>query len=596
MPRSKVNLAELRIRAERALAAARSSMPMNAHDTLCAEAPTHSTLQRLVEELRIYQTELEIQNQELAQSQMEQMRASTKYQALFAGLPLPVLLCDTQGFIVETNHSATQFLGLRETSIRQSYSFVQLIDLGNRAIVQSALFDPPESTRPFARQVRIEPGGGQQISCEVRVLRLSPDDSGITLNLVVLVDKTLEVQLALQTTALARAKESAETANEAKNLFLAKMSHELRTPLNGILGLSGILKKSATDPWLADRLSRIHKAGEHLLEVINDILDFSKIQAGKLTLENVVFSPMDILADAMALIKPQASSKKLDLIYDIDHDVPQQLRGDPLRIRQALLNYLHNAVKFTTTGNIAIHVQLEQRRYNEALVRFAVRDTGAGIDEPIRQHLFQPFVQGDNSLTRRHGGSGLGLAIVRQLAILMGGDAGVSSTLGAGSTFWFTAKLACPALIDAPMSPATASVEDALECLRSEFPGTRVLVCESDWLHREIAAESLADASQWVATASDGAEALACTRGERFDVLLLDMQMAAMNALTLTQTLRRQLDYVRVPIIALTDNDNASEHQACRDAGMNAILIKPLNLNLLYSTLLQLLRNQIEPE
>lgn len=377
--------------------------------------------------------------------------------------------------------------------------------------------------------------------------------------------------------ALAKAKEAAEAASRAKSAFLANTSHEIRTPLNGLLGLAKLALAPDVDAQRTrEYVQRIHDSAQALAAIINDILDLSKIEAGKLTLEETAFDLRALAEDVYAGYRELAAAKSLALELRIAEDAPRHVRGDPMRTRQILVNFVSNAIKFTERGSVTIDV-----RRAAGAVRFAVIDTGIGIEEGARARLFEPFVQADASTTRRYGGTGLGLSICRQLAELMGGRVGVESVPGAGSTFWAELPLA---EVTAP-APAAAPVGSPPHDLQ----GLRVLLVEDNPVNSLIAETFLKNWGVQVEQASDGAQAIAAVERAqgRFDAVLMDVHMPVMSGHQATIELRKRYRKDELPIVALTAAALASEQQQSLDAGMNDFVAKPFDAQRLREVLLK---------
>ncbi len=565
------------------------------------EAMSLEEIRRILHELRVHQIELEMQNDHLQRAHVEIDAARERYYALYDLAPIGYFTLSEHGLFLEANLAASTMLGLdRGTLIKQRISsFILEEDHTIYYSYRKRLFDTHSALGQGS--VQANPGQtGEPQGCELRMVKndgslfwahlaatVRQDAGAAPVSFIVMRDiterKLAEAELHETNQRLEATTVQAEMANAAKTTFLANMSHEIRTPLSGMLGMTGLLLETPLTERQRDYADKIRTSGESLLAVLNDILDFSRMEAGKLDIEIVPFSLIEVIGNVVNIFESQAAEKKIKITTFIDLELPANLLGDPQRMTQVIANLMGNAVKFTAAGYIQLGARVLRQTETDVELDISVQDTGIGMTEEELSRLFTAFSQADASTTRRFGGTGLGLAISRQFVELMGGTIRAESTPGKGSLFTVVISF----LIDSGIGRTNLGWHP--DTPREHFIDTRALVVEDHEINREIVVELLRRAGIKADIAINGMEAVEMVSTSDYDILFMDISMPEMDGFTATRKIRNldRKGVDRLPIIALSSHAIIGDREKSLAAGMNDHLAKPINPNTLEAALLQ---------
>ena len=467
--------------------------------------------------------------------------------------------------------------GARQLSKSLTRPVEGLADRIGRAVIDGGTLEPAELPADAPLEIAhlmldVERMAGH-VSDSYRQLQAALADRGRLNEELADVLADLETRVRVRTAELAEAKGRAEDANRLKSEFLANMSHEIRTPMNGFMGMLDVLAETPLSIDQRDFVETARDSASSLLEILGDILDFSKIEAGKLTLDPVPISIPAVIEEAVRPLEVLAQRKGVELRRSTEDEVPMMVIGDPVRLRQVLLNLVSNAIKFTSAGFVEIYASLESTEGEDAVLKFTVSDSGIGLTPAQQRVIFEPFRQADGSTTRSYGGIGLGLSISKRLVEMMGGRLGVTSVPGEGSTFWFTAKLGLTVGADA--GPGLTRLASAV----SSGP-LRILVAEDNLVNQRVVKTLLERRGHTVELAETGAAAVEKVAQQRFDVVLMDMQMPEMDGIEATKFMRKQDAQrgVHTPIIMLTAHAMQGDRERFLAAGADGYVTKPVQM------------------
>ena len=551
---------------------------------------TRKEAERELDAYRNHLEELvEARTRELEHLTQELQDANNEQQALFDSAMAGIVFVRDR-CVLRCNRYLEQMLGYESGELLGQTTRSWYPDEQTFFEVGQAIIEAHANQGFFSEERQLTRKDGSQFWTRMQAQAVDPDDlsKGIA---GMIIDVSAQHEAMEQ---MAQARQLAEDAARTKADFLANMSHEIRTPMNAIIGMTHLVLQTELNDRQKDYLQKIHRSSKHLLGIINDVLDFSKMDADKLSLERITFDLHVLITDLTSVLEAKTAEKGLQLKVHIDESLPEQFKGDPLRLQQILLNFANNAVKFTHQGEIEIRVDGYKASAGKRGLQFSVRDTGIGLSPDQQQRLFRSFEQADGSTTRKYGGSGLGLAISRRLAEMMDGEVGVNSQEGKGSTFWFKVELEP---VPERASAGRMNTRDAVEHsrkkvavpgfaeLKQRLQGAHILLVEDNPLNQEVAAELLKQVGIRVDVAANGAEALQQLEQRSYDLVLMDMQMPVMDGLTATRKIRRQPQFADLPILAMTASALTSDRDACLEVGMNDFLAKPIEPKKLWAEL-----------
>ncbi len=553
---------DLRRRAEEVFRAGESIIP---------GISTPGETEKILYELRVHQIQLEMQNEELRRAQEELDASQARYFDLYDLAPVGYLTLSEKRLIREVNlAAATMFNVTRSSLVREPIA--RILPKEEQYIFYQHLKQCIEAGEPQEWEMLLVRGDGDLFWAHLLVTLAKDGEFRITLNDIT-ERKLVEQKLLESNHLLNEAKIAAEAASYAKGQFLSIMSHELHTPMNGVLGMAQLLEMTDLTNKQREYLGALKLSGKNLTQLINDILELSRIVDGTLMLELTEFDLRSSIAQVVDIQRPQADGKSLDLTVTVSHDIPDLLVGDPLRLRQILLNLLHNAVKFTETGRVAVTARVKEHHNTTMILQVTVQDTGIGIAPDKLKVIFEPFAQENGSSTRMYGGAGLGLTLCKRLVELMGGTIHVESTEGCGSLF----QLLIPFVVSKQANPVKEHVIQPVQAV--SLWSLRILVGEDDPINAEFIMLLLAKLGHTATCRENGSDLLAEIKSSAFDLVLMDIQMPVMSGEEALQAIRRLDNGADIPVIALTAFAMKEEQERFMGEGFDGYVSKPFEID-----------------
>ena len=522
------------------------------------------------------------------QFEQESLESKEIFSIIFEHSPAAITVTDSQERIVAWNPMAEKILGMtrkelfnkpvKELYPEEEWKRMRSLDIRKKGMLSD-----------IATQVICQGGKLLDVNASISVLKNSKGD--IVGSIGILHDMSRQKMVEEE---LVKAKMTAEEANTAKSVFLAKMSHEVRTPMNAVIGMLDLTLDTPLNDEQKDNLVVAKDSAQNLLSLINDILDLSRAEAGKVVIEEMEIQVTDIVKNVCKGLSVMARSKQIDLVWTIDSKIPRVLIGDPVRLRQVLLNLVNNAIKFTHKGKVEVHTKVESLTENDCMVKFIVIDQGIGIPPKNLTTIFDVFTEAHNTTSRCYGGTGLGLAICKKLVEMMRGQIWVDSVEGQGSTFHFTIIFGYRphALLKLKESAQGADISTAIP---EEVKHLKILVAEDNAINQKIATKMLEKFGWQVTAVVNGQEVLNILNGQSFDVILMDDQMPVLDGMATTQVIRREEKQtgLHVPIIAITANAMAGDRERYLASGMDGYVSKPIDRGALYNEIVNLVTQRI---